>query len=198
MSQPAAIPKSAYLILGLLSFGEMSGYDIKQLADTSVAIFYASPARSQVYTELRRLAELGYASEREVEQTDRPDKRLYSITESGEDALKTWLEETPTPPDVIKSHLLLKVFFGSRMARPRLTEEIQKYRDDSLKFREMLHQIQKQCVGEPGTLFTYMTTELGIAHSHANEKWADWAIQLLGSSDETFSWSSQKLPAAKA
>ena len=126
MTERPPIPKSGYLILGLLSFGEKSGYDLKQLADTSVAIFYASPARSQVYTELRRLAEHGYATEREVEQTDRPDKRLYSITESGEDALTDWLENTPTSADAIKSHLLLKVFFGNRMNRSALVEEVRR------------------------------------------------------------------------
>ncbi len=190
MSQQPVIPKSAYLILGLLSLGEKSGYDLKQLADTSVALFYASPARSQVYTELRRLAEHGYATEREVEQTDRPDKRLYSITKSGEDALRDWLENTPTSADAIKSHLLLKVFFGNRMDRSALTEEVRRYRDDALRFREMLHEIRNVCSGEPGTLFTYLTTGLGIAHSHANESWADEALRLLEGADEEFTWSS--------
>ena len=194
MAERPQLPKSTYLILGLLSFGEMSGYDLKRLADTSVALFYASPARSQIYTELRRLAEHGYATEREVEQTDRPDKRLYAITASGEDALRDWLENTPTAADVIKSHLLLKVFFGSRMDRAALIEEVRRYRDESLRFREMLHQIRSQCGGEPGTLFTYLTTGLGIAHSHANESWADEALQLLESADEKFTWSSDQAP----
>ena len=194
MAERPQLPKSTYLILGLLSFGERSGYDLKQLADTSVALFYASPARSQVYTELRRLAEHGYATDREVAQTDRPDKRLYSITESGQEALTDWLENTPTAADVIKSHLLLKVFFGSRMDRAALIEEVRRYRDDSLRFREMLHEIRSGCSGEPGTLFVYLTTGLGIAHSHANESWADEALQLLESADEKFTWSSDQAP----
>ncbi len=196
MPEQPLLPKSGYLILGLLSFGEKSGYDLKQLADTSVALFYASPARSQVYTELRRLAEHGYATEREVEQTDRPDKRLYSITESGEDALKDWLENTPTTADVIKSHLLLKMFFGSRMNRPALIEEVRRYRDEALRFRATLQEIRNSCSGEPGTLFVYLTTGLGIAHSHANESWANEALRLLESADEKFTWSRDQTPSA--
>ncbi len=190
------MPKSGYLILGLLSFGETSGYDLKQLADTTVALFYASPARSQVYTELRRLARHGYATERVVEQTDRPDKRLYSITEAGEDALRDWLENTRTSADVIKSHLLLKVFFGSRMDRPSLIEEVRRYQDDSLRFRTDLQEIRKQCGGEQDSLFTYLTTGLGIAHSHANEAWADEAIRMLENADEEFTWVSDQAPSA--
>ena len=192
MTERPSLPKSGYLILGLLSFGEISGYDLKNLADKSVALFYASPARSQVYTELRRLAEHGYATEREVAQTDRPDKRLYSITESGEGALRDWLENTSTSADVIKSHLLLKVFFGSRMDRSALIEEIRKYRDYSVGYRAILDKILDGCSGEPGSLFIFLTTGLGIAHSLAYESWADEAIQLLEGADEAYTWSSDQ------
>ncbi|MCH8230681.1 MAG: PadR family transcriptional regulator [Chloroflexi bacterium] len=190
MTERPPLPKSGYLVLGLLSFGETSGYDLKNLADRSVALFYASPARSQVYTELRRLAGYGYATEREVAQTDRPDKRVYSITESGRDALKDWLENTPTSTDAIKSHLLLKVFFGSRMDRSALIEEVRRYRSEAVRFRAMLRELQDECSGEPGSLFVFLTTGLGIGHGHANESWADKAIQMLENTDEEFTWSS--------
>ncbi|MDP6666260.1 MAG: PadR family transcriptional regulator [Dehalococcoidia bacterium] len=191
-SQPKPLPKSGYLILGLLSLGEMSGYELKQQADMSVALFYASPARSQIYTELRRLSELGYATEREVEQTDRPDKRLYSITESGEAALRDWLENTPTSADVIKSHLLLKVFFGSRMDRSMLIDEVRRYRDDSLSFRARLEEILIQGAGEPDSLFLYLTIGQGISHTRADEVWASEALRLLAGADEEFIWSNDQ------
>ena len=192
MTERPPLPKSGYLILGLLSFGETSGYDLKNLVDRSVALFYASPARSQVYTELRRLAGHGYATERVVAQTDRPDKRLYSITESGEDALKDWLENTPTAAAVIKNHLLLKVYFGSRMSRSALIEEVRRYRNEARRFRAPLDEIRDSCSGEPGSLFLFLTTGLGIAHSHAEESWADEAIQMLENADEEFTWSSDQ------
>lgn len=187
-----SMPKSGYLILGLLGFGETSGYDLKTLADKSVALFYASPARSQVYTELRRLAEHGYAVEREVKQTDRPDKRLYSITVSGEEALRDWLENTPTTADVVKSHLLLKVFFGGRMDRSTLIEELEQYRSEARRFRAALHEMQDSCSGETGSLSAFLTTGLGIAHSHADESWAGDAIQRLQNAHDDFSWSSDQ------
>ena len=188
-----SLPKSSYLILGLLGFGETSGYDLKNLADQSVALFYASPARSQVYTELRRLAEHGYATERKIAQTDRPDKRLYSITESGEAALRDWLMNTPTAATVIKNHLLLKVFFGSRMDNLALIEEVRRYRDEAIRFRAMLHKTRDECSGEPGSLNVFLTTGLGIAHGHADESWADEAIKLLEAADEEFTWSGDQV-----
>ena len=198
MTQRSPLPKSAYVILGLLGFGETSGYDLKNLADKSVALFYASPARSQIYTELRRLTEHGLAVEREVEQTDRPDTRLYALTESGEVALKYWLEESPTSADAIKSHLLLKVFFGNRVDRQTLIEEVRGYRDEAQQFREMLNKLETDYVGEPGSLFVYLTISQGIAHSHANESWANKALELLENADQEFTWTGDQVKSANS
>ena len=56
------LPTTAYAVLGLVSFGETSGYDLKQFADRSINYFFWSPATSQIYAELRRLKSLGYVS----------------------------------------------------------------------------------------------------------------------------------------
>src|SRR5919106_3112715 len=77
-----AFPTTSYAVLGLLTFGEMSGYDITKVAEQSIGFFF-TPAKSQIYSELRRLVSLGYSTEREVEQDRLPDKRLYRITERG-------------------------------------------------------------------------------------------------------------------
>ena len=185
-----SLPKNAYVILGLLSFGEQSGYDLKQLADNSVGHFFGSPVRSQIYSELRRLSELGYASEREVEQDDRPDKRLYYINDKGLAALCTWLSTTVTSNDVIKGHLLLKIFFGRYLDRDELIAEVEGYRSAAYDFTELLKQTRANCGGESGTLFTYLTIGHGISHAHANIEWANEAIALLKNADTDYSWKS--------
>src|SRR3990172_6975272 len=92
----AKAPDTAYGVLGMLTFGQMSGYDLTKAIEGSIGFFWA-PAKSQLYAELRRLVTLGWAREREVEQTDRPDKRIYTITPAGEGALRTWLGTPPAP-----------------------------------------------------------------------------------------------------
>jgi PadR family transcriptional regulator AphA len=49
---------TSYGVLGLLTFGAMSGYDLTKQAERSIGYFW-TPAKSQVYSELRRLAEMG-------------------------------------------------------------------------------------------------------------------------------------------
>ena len=107
-----SLPKNSYVIFGLLNFGEQSGYNLKQLTDNSVGHFFGSPVRSQIYSELRR---------------------LYSITDEGLSALRTWLSNTNTSNDVIKSHLLLKIFFGKHMDRDELIAEVEGYRSSRLR-----------------------------------------------------------------
>ena len=75
------------------------------------------------------------------------------------------------------------------MDRSALIEEVRGYRDDSLRFTEMLHEIRSRCGGEPGSLFIYLTTGLGIAKCHASQSWTEEALQLLESADEEFTWS---------
>ncbi|MGH9169144.1 MAG: PadR family transcriptional regulator, partial [Acidimicrobiia bacterium] len=72
----ATLPTTSFAVLGLLTFGEHSGYELHQLVEQSIG-FFLTPAKSQIYAELRRLVSLGYAVEREVEQDRRPDKRVY-------------------------------------------------------------------------------------------------------------------------
>ncbi|MDZ7379991.1 MAG: PadR family transcriptional regulator [candidate division KSB1 bacterium] len=110
------LPTTSYVILGLLTFREMSGYDLKQLINRSITHFYWSPAKSQIYGELRRLEAHGLVTMREVPQTLRPDKRLYKITPKGNEAVMKWLAHSGVDLDSYKSALMLKVFFGHMLS----------------------------------------------------------------------------------
>jgi DNA-binding PadR family transcriptional regulator len=106
------LPPSSYAVLGLLSFGRaLSGYDLKRWADHSLHYFFWSPAQSAIYTELRRLEELGFVEP--VGESEGPRGRLrYRITPAGEKSLAGWVGQSPTPAAVVKDHALLKVWLG--------------------------------------------------------------------------------------
>lgn len=100
-----------YGILGLLAFwGPLSGYDIKGLFDHVLAPMWGA-AHSQIYKELRRMKELGWVEMQREEQEARPDRKVYTITEQGSEALRQWQGQEP---DVfqIRDELLLKILFG--------------------------------------------------------------------------------------
>jgi DNA-binding PadR family transcriptional regulator len=107
----SVLPATGYAVLGLLSFDRsLSGYDLKRWADHSLRYFFWSPAQSAIYSELRRLEDLGYV--RTVGSTEGPRARQrYRITAAGRRALAAWVASS-TPPPVVKDHALLKVWLG--------------------------------------------------------------------------------------
>jgi DNA-binding PadR family transcriptional regulator len=43
-----ALPVTSYAVLGLLTYGERSGYDLTKLVEQSIGFFF-TPAKSQIY-----------------------------------------------------------------------------------------------------------------------------------------------------
>lgn len=119
--EDASLPLTAWTVLGVLSFpGERSGYEIKSWADRSLRFFYWSPALSQVYRELRRLEEVGYATSTLAPQDELRNKRLYRITDAGRAALRRWAGRTPDSPPVIKHGVMLRVWLGHLLGADEL------------------------------------------------------------------------------
>src|SRR6266487_1653551 len=100
-----------YAVLGLLTLGERSGYELDKLAQRSIGYFWR-PAKSKIYAILPRLVARGLADVSPVVQEGRPDKQLYRITEEGETALRDWLDSRESISGVARDGLLLKLFFG--------------------------------------------------------------------------------------
>src|SRR5919197_1058019 len=97
-------------VLGLVAFGEASGYDLARLAASSVAHIW-TPSQSQIYKTLPRLAARGLTRTREIEQRGRPDKAVYRITRKGRVALRGWLDEVEDEPASGRAVFPLKLFF---------------------------------------------------------------------------------------
>lgn len=129
MSGPAEpqLPTTSFAVLGLLaSAGESSGYDLKRLADDSLRFFFKI-AQSQVYNELRRLADGGFVTAREVRQEGRPDKRVFAITDAGREALEAWIDEGEAHPVTIVHPVILRMFFGQFADPARLRRMLERY-----------------------------------------------------------------------
>ncbi|GAC1366772.1 MAG: transcriptional regulator PadR [Actinomycetota bacterium] len=170
------LPDTTYAILGLLTFGERSGYDLTKLVNQTIAQFFFRPAKSQIYAELRRLVAKGYATEREVAQQVRPDKRLYAITDEGRGALRSWLDSSPTGPDTIRSPTLLKLSFGGLMDRPTLVSLIEDQRRQATQNLACYEVLDAQ-LSEAGLMFASMVARRGIAHERGAIAWATQVLE---------------------
>jgi DNA-binding PadR family transcriptional regulator len=97
-------------VLGLIAFGERSGYELSRLAANSVEQLW-TPSQSQIYKTLPRLVSRGLIRPRRIGQRDRPDKSLYKIGAAGRKALRVWLDEVEEEPASGRIVFALKLFF---------------------------------------------------------------------------------------
>lgn len=121
-----------FAILGLLEYKSMTGYDLKKIFDESINNFWAA-SLSQIYRELGTLENKGYLASVIQPQNDRPDKRIYNITEAGKTAFKEWIANFPQRVSKeARDEFTLRVFFGSHLSKEDLIKQFQRFKDEKL------------------------------------------------------------------
>jgi len=175
-----------YAILGFLNYQPCTGYDLKKLFDTSVRHFWQAD-QSQIYRTLARLLQQGYAELEIIEQEDRPDRKLYTITLAGQQALREWLAGPP-PMEGARSAPLVQVFFAGQMSD---AEILAKFEGFAAIMRTLLAQYEqvpdsadllRSDITSPRERYFWMLTlENGVRNMRANLEWAENIIQQLKS-----------------
>ena len=171
-----------YAVLGLLAFGERSGYDLARAADRSIAHIWA-PSRSQIYKVLPRLVERGLATRREVAQQRLPDKSIYRVTDAGLEALAGWLGQVDAEP-ASTAVFLLKVLFGDFGPPDAAIGHLQAYRDLMQRRLEEFEEIDRY-PSPQRTEYGRIALHHGIARARATVEWADAALASLTVSPRT-------------
>ena len=166
-----------YAVLGLLTFGERSGYDLDALAKRTIGFFWR-PAKSKIYRVLPRLVERGLAAGSAIAQEKRPDKTVYRITPAGRRALRAWLAS----PDVIvaasRHGLLLKLFFGAQGEPEALIALIEAHRARAQEQLAALEAIEAE-IDRDEDFFPYLTLLHGLEDARSTLAWAEDVLRLL-------------------
>jgi len=122
-----------YGILGLLHYAPMTGYNLKKMFDESISNIWEA-SLSQIYRELGALEKNGYVSSQIEQQDDRPDKKIYTITEEGKNAFSVWLADFPdrfiSPK---RDEFMLRIFFGAQLGKEEMKKQLQRFADDRKK-----------------------------------------------------------------
>lgn len=101
-----------YGLLGLLSYQDGSGYDMAKMFEGSLNFFWHAQS-SQIYREFSRMEEKGWVTCKSIVQDGRPNKKVYSITDTGREELSTWLSEASLELENPHNAMLMRVFFGA-------------------------------------------------------------------------------------
>ncbi|MCT9929047.1 PadR family transcriptional regulator [Planotetraspora sp. A-T 1434] len=95
-------------LLALLAKEPAHGYELKQALEVTFGSAYPSPNIGQIYVTLGRLEKDGFVRAVDVEQSNRPNKKVYYLTAAGREALETWVDE-PTEGPRVRDEFFMKL-----------------------------------------------------------------------------------------
>jgi DNA-binding PadR family transcriptional regulator len=155
---------TAASLLGYLGLGPMTGWDLDQWVRVSIGNFW-NVTRSQIYRELRTLTERGYVK---AGASGPRDRVPYTITDAGSAAFRAWIAESPGP-DLIRSRLLLTIFFGDHVEPERLREILAEQRKEHEAQLESYKALQ-EAIPE-SERFSVATLKFGLRYEQNMVEW---------------------------
>jgi DNA-binding PadR family transcriptional regulator len=158
---------TAASLLGLLHRGTMTGWDLARLAETLIGDFW-NVSQSQIYRELRTLEEGGLI---EAGPAGTREKKPYTITDKGKAAFTIWIRREPGP-DIVRSPLLLMVFFAGHL------DDVHRHRFlaiQRLRHEQTLDEYRKvlAAVGDHEPDLANVL-QFAVFHEEAFQRWFEW------------------------
>lgn len=172
-----------YAILASISHEPKSGYDVAKWFDL-VASHFCSAGYGSVYPALGRFEGEGWVEHEAVPSEKGPERKVYSVTEKGMDALLGWSAEPAADTQTRDEQLVKALSYGFltpekatgllEEARVRHAEKLSYFRDLERKLRASFEggEISKEAY--VGTMLTLMR---GIGAEESYVGWCERAVE---------------------
>ncbi len=162
------------VILGLLSIGPRSGYEIKATVDRSTVFFWAA-SYGQIYPELRRLESEGLIKGEDASNGARA-RRVYRLTDAGRQELKAWLLGRNVKME-LRDESLLRLFFADALPPEQALLLIEGRRRMFEQVLETLREIDARPGEDPP--FVDLVLRWGLAYTAWEAQWCAEQIERL-------------------
>jgi len=171
-----------HAILTALIEADLTGYALAKQFDVSLGFFWQA-SHQQIYRELKRLHTQGQIAVQEVSQMGRPDKRVYSLTDTGRQALEDWVQ-APTPRRNSKDELFIKLYNMGTVPLESMLRAIAERRQQHVSRLALYRKIEHRSYANPQTLSAhkkgvYLSLLAGIRQEEAALTWCEEALILL-------------------
>ena len=173
-----------HAILSLLLESDRTGYDLTKNFESSVA-FYWTASHQQIYKTLAEMHANGWVSLTVSEQSNKPDKKIYSLTTQGEQELIEWAL-IPPKKSPAKNQLLIKLMLARLVGVEPIIEQLNTEIQNVYEKISNYSKIEKQYFSSKPTSAThiknitsYLTLRHGILSAHADLDWLHEAIEML-------------------
>lgn len=168
-----------YVILGFLSEGAKSGYDIKRKMEISVSHFFDA-SFGAIYPALRKMEKEGSVEKKVVQQEGKPNKNLYVITDKGKGEFQEYMM-SPINPTTMRSDFLIRIFFGRYTTKENMIVWMKNEQEKAQLQMEKFASIKNQFQIDP---FEMITLNYGLELAKLNIKLLDEQISRLENENE--------------
>jgi DNA-binding PadR family transcriptional regulator len=154
----------------------MSGYDIKRFLK-GLSWLIDVPSLGSLYPSLRALLRDGLATMEVVTSQDRPSRKVYSITEAGEEALQMWLNQ-PTELDASLKKFVMRLVLAGQLSRVGLLAHLEQRRARVAAQKTSLEQAVK-AEGKDVDLGERLMLDYGLSLASAELAWLNSTLVRL-------------------
>jgi PadR family transcriptional regulator, regulatory protein AphA len=143
------------LCLGMLSIKEASGYELKKEIEDGMFRHFIDASYGSIYPALTQMNAEGLLTVRAEEQSGRPDKKVYAITETGRAALAKGLAVVPGK-DKFKSEFLFEMLLQHLLSKEHVDLAISKQHADLSEDLDKIGNCRAEMGGkgdDPGSRF---------------------------------------------
>lgn len=156
---------TAASLLGFLHEAPMTGWDLQEHVEGIIGEFW-HVTRSQIYRELKVLAEHGLVESMRIGPRDR---QPYRITDMGRAAFQRWIAEDHGPP-LMRLPIVLSVFFGKHVPFDKLRAFITGQRAHHQERLETYEGFRKLV---PDGTWSFEALRMGFLFQRAMLEWLD-------------------------
>jgi DNA-binding PadR family transcriptional regulator len=157
-------------LLALLAKEPSYGYQLRARLRDALGPLGEAMNDGQVYVTLTRLEKAGQVTvERAAGMPDRPDRKMYALTATGQQRVAEWLAEVSWPkPDLAEFHLKLLAAAAAHLADPLAIVDAQR--------RELLRRLrdaQRAAMAEPRESAAALLLEGIVLRLQADLRWLE-------------------------
>ena len=155
------------LCLSILYEGEATGYEIRRLCVEGECSYFVEASFGSIYPALARLEAERLVTSRTEQQSGKPAKKVYSITDAGREAFTEELSG-PLADDTMRSPFLMFARFAHILPADLVETRINEYLQQTVDAREKLEDAlsKRQSNASDTWVINYGRAVMDVAEQH--------------------------------
>ena len=168
------------VLLALLAERPSHGYQLRARLQLALGPLAEALNAGQVYVTLTRLEKAGLLSSERVGQTDRPDRKVYELSEAGRERVMEWLGDTSWPkPAPAEFHLKLVTAAAAGLGDPVRLVDVQRH-----ALLAGLADAQRAALAEPDGSVAGLLLEGVVLRLQADLRWLEACARFWNATKE--------------